>query len=84
MVARIPCIVPHCRRTTRADDPVIEWPDTGFICSGHWRLVPPNMKAVKRRARIALRRDDRPETFNRFCRVSARCTRAALDRAGGL
>ena len=86
MMARLSCLVPHCRRTTRADNPIVEWPDTGWICGDHWRGVPRRMKAVKRRARRALRSSDDTVGLNmiRFMRISARCTRCAVERAVGI
>lgn len=85
MADRIACLIPFCRRTTKADDPVIEWPDDGWICGNHWRSVPTRMKAIKRRARRRLRRHpDDPAAIAAFARISARCTRAALDAAAGI
>lgn len=76
--------MPHCARTTRADDPVIEWPDEGWICAPHWRLVPAKMKAVKRRARRALSEWSDAAAVSRFVRISKRCTRAAIELAAGI
>lgn len=85
MAERTPCMVPHCRRTTKADDPVIEWPDDSWICADHWRSVPRKFKNVKRRCRRALRRN--PASIDlqvRFIRISKRCSRAAIEGAVGI
>lgn len=43
---RIKCIVPFCRRTTRARDEWDEW-----ICADHYKPVPRRLKTLRRRAR---------------------------------
>lgn len=63
----------------------MRWPDNVWICGKHWHLVPVLFKAVKRRARRHL--DLNPadgRALWRYCRISARCTRAAIDRAVGI
>jgi hypothetical protein len=93
-MTRIPCLIPFCRCTTRAGDPAIEWPDDAWICSKHWRQVPAKFKAVKRRARRALRAAGALDEHGRYCGqlaplrrfklISARCTRAAIEAAVGI
>lgn len=53
MSDRIPCVVPHCRRTARrepADDETTE-----VICGKHWRMID---KAVRARHKQMKRRQD--------------------------
>jgi len=79
---RFACCVPHCGRTTRR---AVEPPDNVWICSVHWREVPRAWKAVKRRARAALRRrPDDPGARRRYLRLSRRVTRLAVERGLGL
>ena len=53
MPDRIPCIVPFCGRTARAD----RYPaGAEIICPVHWRGVPVRTKAIYRRACAAERR----------------------------
>lgn len=76
---RTHCCVPFCRRRTSKFEP--EPPDDLWICPTHWREVPRVMKAVKRRARAALRAAPHDwRVFHRYCRVSARITREAITR----
>lgn len=87
--ARIPCVVPFCRRT-KADDsdgvlvdggwlPFDEW-----ICGAHWRLIAPRLRkrhaAAKRRLRA--QRDARTARLMQW--LWRRCRRQAIERAGGL
>lgn len=85
MTARLSCCVPFCRRTTRSDNPSVEWPDDAWICGPHYRAVPAIDKVVRRRARRALRRTpDDAQALARYLRLSRRVTRKALEAAGGL
>lgn len=80
---RIACCVPFCSRTRPSTEP-LEEPDNVWICARHWSAVPRDMRAVKRRARAALRRANNPADGRprlRYMRVSARVTREALRRA---
>lgn len=87
---RLTCCVPFCRRTTGRPE-AVEWPDDVWICGPHWKAVPAEMKAVKRRARAALRRyQATPNTpvdgppLRRYLRVGCRVTRAAIEIAAGI
>jgi len=97
-VRRIPCCVPFCRRTFKAET---DDPEEEVICGKHWRLAPKD----KRRLRATLRRrytrnfGDNPYWIyppgspQRILAVRLgtlihklwiRCKAAAIERAGGL
>lgn len=50
-MARIHCLVPHCRRTTDSKNGYGEW-----ICSKHWAAVPKASRRVYSRATRRIRR----------------------------
>jgi hypothetical protein len=65
--ARLLCLVPFCRRTTRAGR-FLEW-----ICPDHWRPIPTRTKALYTRMK---RR--RPEVAERmWSRLKASCIEIA-------
>lgn len=81
MPDRIACVVPFCRRTIAADAAAFEPPDNVWICARHYAAVPKKMKAVRRRARKALRAaPDDPRAIARYLRLSRRLTRYAIER----
>lgn len=82
MTDRMRCCVPHCKRTTRRNNPAVVWPDNAWICAEHWQAAAPIMRRVKARARRLLRKDE--AMLSRFLRISSRCTRAAIERAMGI
>jgi exonuclease I len=76
-MARTPCLVPFCGRTTK--EPYSEW-----ICGKHWKLVPARMKSLLRRLRARLRRRSDPKLTTMENRTWQRCKRAVLERSAGL
>jgi hypothetical protein len=52
--SRIPCAIPFCRRTRKADPTIGEW-----ICGDHWRLVPRADRAIHARLRKAVEKRER-------------------------
>jgi hypothetical protein len=46
MSARLQCLVPFCRRSSRNPKGYAEW-----ICGKHWRLAPRGLRATYHRAR---------------------------------
>lgn len=98
MSDRLRCIVPYCRRTTKAE--FREW-----VCAKHWTVVP---KALRRAYRTAMRRARkivgrrpeyreywklRPGSPERLSAVAMwrrvdgcweRCKRAAIEAAVGI
>lgn len=70
-MSRVPCVVPFCRRTTKAGN-FREW-----ICGKHWRPVSRRLKWLKRTAKRRGRYDIAARTWER-------CKRQAIERAAGI
>ena len=92
--ARLPCLVPGCRRTLRAEEP----DDTLGICPKHWQSIPLVRRKVYRRLRKD-RRDLRATVGSGFTiatavrarrlsaaigRIWARLERDAVERSFGI
>ena len=78
------CCVPFCERTRKDDGKFSEW-----LCAEHWRVVPADLKAAKRRVERdirSLRRRGlwRVDAFESNRDVWTRCKAAAIEAAGGL
>lgn len=74
---RLPCVVPGCRRTTKAGR-FDEW-----VCAKHWSAVP----AADRRRYTAAKRRWRldPEKWGRVAsKIWDRCRDAAIEIAMGI
>jgi hypothetical protein len=69
---RLPCCVPHCRRTRRADGTFSEW-----ICGKHWLAT---SRAWRRRMFLFRRRGRRDLADAMWLRLK----RQAIERAGGI
>ena len=97
---RLPCIVPHCRRTRKDDGKFTDW-----ICARHWSGVPMLQRALYRRTcrrvrRIIARRPQYREYWHlrpgsperlravamwrRLEHVWSECKRTAIERAMGI
>lgn len=90
MSDRLPCLVPHCRRTRRQEpDPVNvdgqifdlmeEW-----ICPRHWPLVPAEARRIYSAAKRRLRKLQNQKCAAVAARLWRRCKREAIERAAGI
>ena len=80
---RIPCVVPFCGCGSTRYPPE---PGMQIICTKHWRLVAPELKARRRRLKAMLRRrgelnTDRGRRLD--SKVWARMVGQAITRAAG-
>lgn len=72
MTGRIPCEVPGCRRTRKAETGV-----TGWICAKHWAAVPQGRRRVYALAKR--RGNEQAQAW-----IWPRLVRAAIEKAAGL
>ena len=88
MADRIPCCVPHCRRTIARErlaegyDDRTHWE---WICSKHWTAIPRRRRLAYLRAKRQF--FTRPGSYWRapaLCRLWIRLKREAIERAAGL
>lgn len=76
MTERQPCIIPFCRRTTKA------LPNSEWICARHWAAVPRALRRVMHRARRRIRAGkQRFRNMQIYEMAWKRCKRAALRNA---
>lgn len=71
-MTRIPCEVPACRRTRKAESGVIAW-----ICPDHWKTIPAGRRRVYS---LAKRRGNEPAQ----AWIWPRLVRAAIEKAAGV
>lgn len=90
MTARIPCLVPHCRRTKRPQPECIEVDGvendaaSEWICERHWSLVPRPTRLLYFAARRRLREHRTRRCLLLFHRLWRRCRTKAIEAAVGL
>lgn len=71
-MTRIPCEVPGCRRTRKAEEGVLAW-----ICEDHWKAIPAGRRRVYALAK-------RRENWKAEAWIWPRLVRTAIEKAAGL
>lgn len=90
MTDRLPCLVPHCRRTCRQEPDPVDIEGQTFnlmdewICARHWPLVPAATRRLYSAAKRRLRKFRTKKCAAVASRLWRRCKREAIERAAGI
>lgn len=87
---RIPCLVPHCKRTRPDIGDGVEVIQHGWLafdawlCSIHWAMVPDSLRVLFQAAKMALKRSREPRDVLIVHELWHQCQQAAIEQAAGI
>lgn len=90
MTDRIPCCVPFCNCSKVGPPEIVEyhhhtvWYEmelSQWVCSKHWRMVPPKMRSMFNEAKRRFRKRKHSFALKVTMRMWTRCRDAAIKKA---